>query len=97
MNIEKFALDFIIVAKKKRYLPESPTLNPEYNYLLLYWASLGSPSDPQCEWCEKDLTGENVIELRGWLCEDCAEYYEENYMGVDEDPHYEHKQMGITF
>lgn len=74
-------------------LPNEPTNNPEYNWVLQKWAKSGYPSNPECEECEKDLTGENVIELDvGWYCEDCAE----NYEGFYEDPHYERKQMGLT-
>lgn len=53
-------------------LPEGPTLNPEYNALLVIWAEEGYPSKPECEQCEKDLTGKEVHDTGlGWVCTEC--------------------------
>jgi len=50
-----------------------PTLNPIYNDLLIRWANSGHPSPPECEDCERDLTGQEVFEVNhGWVCEDCS-------------------------
>ncbi len=51
-----------------------PTLNPEYNALLLYWVSQGASSNPECEECGCDLTGKDVIETDIlWVCCECAD------------------------
>lgn len=57
----------------KTKLPSGPTLNVEYNWLLAEWARHGEPSPPSCEDCECDLTGREVVEKHGWLCEECAQ------------------------
>jgi len=58
-------------------LPAGPTLNPEYNELLVRWAQDGHPSDPECEECSDDLTGKEVHETStNWLCTPCHEKHE---------------------
>lgn len=55
-------------------LPSGPTLNVEYNYLITtYWLAQGSPSSPECEECQKDLTGCEVHEYDNimWVCSEC--------------------------
>lgn len=57
---------------KTTKLPEGPTLNGSYNQLLLDWKAQGAASDPACEWCERDLTGQEVKGTRlGWFCVEC--------------------------
>lgn len=52
----------------------TPTLNPEYNKCLAKWAKQGYPSEPCCETCGADLTGQRVIEAGiGWICLTCFE------------------------
>ncbi len=57
---------------------EGPTLNHSYNDLLKRWAAGGHPSNPECEDCGCDLTGEKVFETSTmWVCEACKpEEYE---------------------
>jgi hypothetical protein len=53
-------------------LPSGPTLNPEYNALLVAWAEQGHPCDPECEECGDDLTGKEVHETGiAWVCSKC--------------------------
>jgi hypothetical protein len=53
-------------------LPEGPTLNPEYNALLVKWAEGGYSSKPECEACGKDLTGKEVHDTGlMWVCPVC--------------------------
>jgi len=58
-----------------------PTLNPEYNDLLVKWAEAGESCNPECEECEADLTGEDVFEFDGvmWVCKQCLENLDDNY------------------
>jgi ribosome-binding protein aMBF1 (putative translation factor) len=55
-------------------MQNGPTLNNEYNALLIAWAEQGASSKPECEECGCDLTGKPVIETAIlWVCEDCAD------------------------
>lgn len=51
----------------------SPTLNSDYNDLLVRRAADGLPSEPECEDCGCDLTGKVVVDDYGtWVCESCS-------------------------
>lgn len=72
-----------------------PTLNTEYNGLLVYWNRQGYGGEPKCEDCEADLTGCEVVETRwSWLCVSCAE---DDTTGVGPDEsRAERRQLGLT-
>lgn len=75
-----------------------PTKNPEYNALLIQWAAAGYGSEPECEDCGKDLTGEDVIDDGCmWVCTDCSEADEDDELVFSERTlrDFERKQMGI--
>lgn len=61
-------------------LLEGPTLNPEYNLLLVKWSIVsGEICKPECEECGCDLTGKEVHEtLCTWLCSSCYRFADEN-------------------
>ena len=51
---------------------EGPTKTAWYNQLLLDWARQRCPSEPECEGCECDLTGQDVFETSTMnCCETC--------------------------
>ena len=55
-------------------MSSGPTLNEEYNALLVEWARQGCTAGPECEVCEKDLTDRHVHNNgRQWVCTDCFE------------------------
>jgi hypothetical protein len=65
--------------KTNEYMPAKPTLNPEYNLVLVKWGEQGYSSNPQCENCLKDLTGQHVIDAGTvWVCEGCYETYNDS-------------------
>ncbi len=55
-------------------LPEGPTRNREYNYLLtVAWPKEGYVVGPECEECGCDLTDQDVYEsVVQWVCGACA-------------------------
>lgn len=63
-----------------------PTNNQSYNECLKKWAESGHPTTPECEECEADLTGRNVIETHvNWLCEECAAEWDDDRIDDRED------------
>jgi hypothetical protein len=76
-----------------------PTLNPEYNHVLSYWASIGENAKPECEDCGRDLTGQEAIEEDKimWVCTECHAAWEEEDPAVSTDQAraWERSQMGI--
>jgi hypothetical protein len=57
---------------KITFLPVSPTLNRTYNGVLAKWRENG-PAAPECEECDHDMTGEDVIDTGlSWICTACA-------------------------
>lgn len=67
-----------------------PTLNPDYNQLLLAWAEQGSPSPPECEECGQDLTDKQVYDTETlWVCKECYDNVEDPpfNVGYREDFH----------
>ena len=82
-----------MATKTRTKLPEGPTLNVEYNGLLVAWKAQGCKGDPSCEDCGVDLTGKQVYETRGsWLGACCATPEEidfaENGPDDSDDEHY---------
>jgi hypothetical protein len=45
-----------------------PTLNPEYNELLIRWKS----DKPECENCGRNLTGKNIYDIGTCWVGDCC-------------------------
>ncbi len=70
-----FAPDWTKEEKDRFY---GPTLNPEYNKLLIRLHEHGCIGGPGCEECGCDLTGQNVVDTNPnnkdgmWVCEVCA-------------------------
>ena len=74
-----------------------PTLNPEYNALLVRWAASGHVSEPECEDCGCDLTGQQVFDDGCmWVCEKCRDAEDDDAVFSERTlQEFERKQMGI--
>lgn len=80
-----------------------PTLNQEYNNLLISWAREGCCSKPECEECECDLTGKEVFEpksywdtVAGWICSDCNQKFRDEFDDTDSCPDEYYDNYGDT-
>jgi hypothetical protein len=70
-------------------LPSGPTLNPEYNHLLVKWAESGHDATPECEECGENLTGKQVHDTStNWLCTSCHDKATEGFEVNDASDEY---------
>jgi hypothetical protein len=79
-------------------MSNGPTLNPQYNRQLATWERQGYPTDPACEDCGRDLTGEWVtLRSWGWICDDCHNKTRNVYVDSDYSERMaERRQMGLS-